>query len=207
MNFKYYNRTKLVIFILVLSVALGKIMPYVEQYINKFETMKQINDFIGVFSVVGLLGLILWIVDTIGWKYKIFTWLVDVPNLNGRYVGSLVSSHNGSTKMDCTIEIVQTASLIKMYSYFGNINERSVSSESLSHTEEIICEPNGLHKLIYTFKNNSDIEVTLNDHEGAGSLAYFDDIKKLEGIYFNRRGNTGKIEVVFQQKKLLKRFI
>jgi len=207
MNFKYYKRTNLIIFILVLSVTLGKIMNYLEPYINRYEILKQINDFIGVFSVVGLLGLILWFIDTTGWKSKLFNWLIDVPNLNGRYKGKLVSTYNGSTEMDCIIEVFQTASIIKLYCYFGNLSNRIISSESRSYTEEIICEPNGLNKLIYTFKNDSDIAVNLNDHQGAGTLSYFKDIKKLDGTYFNRRGNTGKIEVFFEQKKLLKRFV
>lgn len=207
MNFKYYKRANLIIFILVLSVTLGKIMIYLEPHINEYEILKQINDLMGVFSVVGLLGLVLWFIDEIGWKWICFNWLIDVPNLNGRYKGTLVSNYNGRTEMDCIIEIIQTASIVKLYCYFGNLSTGEISSESRSHTEEIICEPNKLNRLIYTFKNNSDIEVNLNDHEGAGSLSYFKDIKKLDGTYFNRRGNTGKIEVIFEQKKLLKRFI
>jgi hypothetical protein len=182
-------------------------MNYLEPYINKYEILKQINDFMGVFSVVGLLGLILLFIDSIGWKWKLFNWLIDVPNLNGRYKGKLISTYNGNTEMDCIIEVFQTASIVKLYCYFGNLSSGIISSESRSYTEEIICEPNGLNKLIYTFKNDSDIAVNLNDHQGAGTLSYYKDIKKLDGTYFNRRGNTGKIEVIFQQKELLKRFV
>lgn len=207
MNFKYYKRGALLLFILVLSVILNSLMTILEPYINNVILLKQINDLLGVFSVVGLLGFVLWFVEKIGWKWYIFKWLIDVPNLNGRYKGKLISSYNNNTEMDCIIEISQTASVIKLYCYFGNLLNRELSSDSRSHTEEIICEPNGLHKLIYTFTNNSDIAINLNDHEGAGTLSYYQDIKKLDGTYFNRRGNSGKIEVTFEQKKLLKRFI
>lgn len=205
MNFKYYKSNVLIPLILVLGYIYGIIMKNMEPYLNSFEGVKVVNDYVGVFSIIGLLYFTLFLLDRFLWKTKVFGLLFNIPNLNGRYKGKLISSYGGVEK-DCILEITQTASRICVYSYFGDYQTNTISSESSSFTEELIKQPNDLFKLFYSYHNNSDALIELNDHTGTGFLSYFDDNKSLKGEYFNKRLNTGTINVIFLQKKLLKRF-
>lgn len=97
MNFKYYNTDRLIIFVLVLSVVYNYISQKIEVLISKHEIFKEIYSYIGMFSTVTLITVTIFLIDRIGWKYKLFsTWLIDIPNLNGRYKGELISSYQSS---------------------------------------------------------------------------------------------------------------
>jgi hypothetical protein len=212
MNFKYYKTTAIIPFILVASVVFGLFAQKLDLILVDYPSLKEINDYIGVFSTIGLTVSTLLFINFVGWKWKIFKCLIDVPNLNGRYNGSLESSFkdaNGNPiEKDCVLEIKQNASSIHVFSYYGDKGSNSQSSRAFSVSEELVQEKNGLFQLYYIFTNEPETLLTqLNNHAGTAKFRYYPDIKTLEGDYYNQRQNIGKIKVEFEDKKRLGRLI
>lgn len=210
MNFKYYKPDRLIIFLLVLSVVYNYVSNFLEDFIKQYPFFEQIYSYVGAFSTVALITATLIFIDLIGWKYSAFKWLVDIPNLNGRYKGELISSYQTSpgtyVQKVFVMEIKQTASKLEIFSYAGDIGNNIPTSSSISRSEQIKPESNNnASSIYYIFSNETSPLLTLNNHFGTAEVKYFKDIKKLEGQYYNQRGNTGKIEVIFEGKKLLGR--
>lgn len=212
MNLKYYKISTLIPFILVSGVVYGIVSGIVQDYLKDNASLTQINEYVGIFSTIGLLTITLAFINQIGWKWKIFKWLIDVPNLNGRYKGELISSFIGTDGQpvvkDCILEIKQTATSLHIFSYYSDKGANIQSSRAYSVSEEIIQEPNGLFKIFYIFTNEPNtLQTQLNNHLGTATLLYYPDIKTLDGDYYNKRQNIGTIKVKFEQKKLIGRFI
>ncbi|MEO0037511.1 MAG: hypothetical protein RIQ59_722 [Bacteroidota bacterium] len=212
MNFKYYKTSALIPSILVLTVIFNYVSNYIETAINKQQQLVEIYSYIGVFSTISLITLTLTFINFIGWKWTIFKWLINIPNLNGRYTGELISSFldvNGNPVVkDCTIEIKQSASSIHIFSYYGDKGTNIQTSLAYSVSEELVEEKNGLFQLFYIFTNEPDTLLTqLNNHAGTAKFRYFPDILSLEGDYYNQRKNIGTIKVKYQQSKRLGRLV
>jgi hypothetical protein len=206
MNFKYFNIAALVAFVIILAIPFGLLSDWLEQTFEPYPTVTRIYRYIDPLSTLGMITLTLFFINKVGWKWYVFKWLVDIPNLNGRYEGTLISSYNNEQK-DCVLEIKQTASYIHIFAYFGDLRSNEKTSKSASVSEEIVQEKNGLYKLFYIFSNESDtLQIELNNHEGTSKLFYYPDVKRLEGEYYNQRGNSGTINATFKQKGLLGRF-
>ena len=210
MNFKYYKTDRLIIFLLVLSVIYNYVSNFLEDFIKQYPFFQQIYSYVGTFSTVALITATLIFIDFIGWKYSVFKWLVDIPNLNGRYKGELISSYQSSpgvfVRKIFVMEIKQTASKLEIFSYSGDSGNNTPTSSSMSRSEQIKPESNNnASSIYYIFSNETSPLLTLNNHFGTAEVKYFKDIKKLEGQYYNQRGNIGKIEVLFEGKKLLGR--
>ncbi len=109
----------------ILSLAFG-IWPKLEEFLEKWE-------FLGVFSaqltVVVIMGFLTWLFNNYLWKTKPFIKILDIPNLNGKWVGALKSSHQNESgefvivemtliieqtwdKMKCTCTFSQSESFI-----------------------------------------------------------------------------------------------
>lgn len=212
MNFKYYRTSAIIPFILVISVLFGLISNQLDLILADHPNLKEINEYIGVFSTIGLTVSTLLFINYVGWKWLIFKWLIDIPNLNGRYKGLLISSFkdaNGNpVEKDCVLEIKQNASSIHIFSYYGDKGSNNQSSRAFSVSEELVQEKNGLFQLYYIFTNEPETLLTqLNNHAGTAKFRYFPDIKTLEGDYYNQRQNIGTIKVVFEDSKRLGRLI
>ena len=91
MNFKYYKTNNLIAFVPVLTILLTLFYNQFEDSINSNETLKSISSYISIFSVLGLMTLCLKLIDQELWKYKISNLIIDIPNLNGRYEGEMIS--------------------------------------------------------------------------------------------------------------------
>jgi hypothetical protein len=212
MNFKYYKSGALIPFILIMGVGYGLLSGKIQECLKGLDALTQINDYVGIFSTIGLITLTFLFINNIGWKWGVFKWLIDIPNLNGRYKGELISSYldaNGKPVIkDCVIEIKQTGSSIHVFSYYGDKGTNTQSSRAYSVSEELVQEKNGLFQLFYIFTNEPDTLITqLNNHSGTSKFKYYPDIKTLDGDYYNQRQNIGTIKVKFEQKKLLGRLI
>jgi hypothetical protein len=212
MNFKYYKTSALIPSILVLAVIFNYVSNYIETAINKQQQLIEIYSYLGVFSTISLITLTLTFINLIGWKWTIFKWLINIPNLNGRYTGELISSFldvNGNPIIkDCTIEIKQSASSIHIFSYYGDKGTNIQTSLAHSVSEELIEEKNGLFQLFCIFTNEPDTLLTqLNNHAGTAKFRYFPDMLSLEGDYYNQRKNIGTIKVKHQQSKRLGRLV
>ncbi len=211
MNFRYYNSGKLIALILVLVFFISPFSQWIERLISSVEFLNIIYGYVGIFSTISILSLTLFLINEWLWKFSIFNWLINIPNLNGRYEGILTSSFidtstHKETEKRCVLEIKQSGSEIKIYSYFGNIESDIQTSQAFSVSEEIIKNANEIFELFYIFTNNPNSLVEqLHNHSGTCALKYLPDIKTLEGDYYNQRGFKGNIKVSFIQRKTVGR--
>jgi hypothetical protein len=217
LNFKYYNTQSLVLFTLAYAFIYGIAKKIIANNItltipDYLKTDSEILvDTLGWLSPVFILSIILFVINEYGWKCKLFKWLVDLPNLNGRYKGELISSFkdekgNFVTK-DCVIEIKQNASSISVFSYYADKGIAKQTSMARSVSEQIVKEPNGNYVLHYIFTNEPDSMLEmLNKHNGTAKFTYFEDKKMIQGEYYNHRLNKGTMTLTFVQDKLLHRY-
>lgn len=208
MNFRYYKTEKLIGFTLVLAVLCSWLSGKIEECLIHHEVISQAARWVDAFSTLTLIGLVFWYINSHGWKISYFKWLIDIPDLNGRYKGTLISSYrdenNIPEEMECVIEIKQSASYIHIFGYFGSKTSNSNSSISHSVSEQLVRGNDGLFLIYYIFTNESDaLKVQLSNHLGTGFLKFHPDNKTLGGNYYNQRGNTGNIKVEFAQTALL----
>lgn len=211
MNFKYFNINTLLPLILILLLIFQPISNWIEQSLNDYESLKVMVSYIDSLSTIGMITVFLTFINYVGWKWKIFRWLIDVPDLNGRYTGKIVSSYiDPNTQIpvtkDCVLEIKQTASSVHIFAYYGDLATNTVSSRSYTVSEQLIKEQNGFFLLYYIFTSEPDtMSLQLNNHDGTAKLQYYPDTKVLEGGYYNKRLNYGTMKVTFVEKKLLGR--
>lgn len=209
MNFKNYKTEYLISFIVILAILCNILYLGFDKYITSYPKLKEISNYIGFLSILGLMLLILKIIDKYLWKCFITDLIIEIPNLNGRYEGVMISSYldpitKKPTVLDCVMEISQTASDIHVYTYIGKEGKLTSSSETIC--EILKRKPNGFYTLYYNYGNVSNLNVKLNDHKGTAYLDYFYDKKSLNGNYFNERQNSGSISVTLKSNKLIGRF-
>jgi hypothetical protein len=130
--------------------------------------------------------------------------IIDVPNLNGSWMGKLRSSYDGnSTAYDARIEIIQTFSNIKVFGYFGR-------SWSQSIVADFYKEGDGREVLHYVYRNEPRNSATpgMNGHYGAGKHEYLKSRDMMECSYYNEpprgRGWFGKFNVKRKKISLLR---
>ena len=211
MHFRSYKSDKLFLFVLGLTVLIGAFVTFVVHPCVEHApiTIKSFIVFTEMFSVPFFISVVFYFINKVGWKKKIFKWLIDIPDLNGRYEGQLESSFqtNGSnTIISCAVEVKQTASNITISAYFFNsmTNEHSTSDSVIELIEK---QKNGSFLLYYIYTNTPGrLHQALNIHEGTTVCIYYPDKKTLSGEYYNSRPLTGKFEVEWKSDKLIHRF-
>ncbi|WP_407475454.1 Cap15 family cyclic dinucleotide receptor domain-containing protein [Elizabethkingia anophelis] len=209
MNFKNYKTEALISFIVVLAIVCNILYLVFDKYIASYPTLKGISNYIGFLSILGLMTLVVKLIDRYLWKSSFTNIIIEIPNLNGRYEGTMTSSYidsttNQPTILDCVMEISQTASMIHVHTYIGKNGTQTSSSETIC--EVLKRKTNNFYTLYYSYGNVSNLTVELNDHKGTAYLDYFPDVKSLKGNYFNERKNNGIIVVKFKSNKLIGRF-
>jgi hypothetical protein len=210
-NFQNYNPSGLKYFFIGGTVIFGAFsigLHFLVEFL--FTPIKWLILFLDLATVPTFFALALYYIEHDLWKRKRFHFLVDQPDLNGRYEGKLLSSfmeNNIRKEMPCAIEILQTASSLNISAYFQDENDYEKKSSSTSSLEKIIKKGNGFYEIYYNFSNtNGALEELLKAHFGTGRFDYYPDQKILRGEYFNVKGNTGKIEVKFVSSERLGRF-
>ncbi|OSY89308.1 hypothetical protein WH52_01315 [Tenacibaculum holothuriorum] len=178
-----------------------------EEWIVPFLKSKGI-EFLRAPGNVTIIAMILAFYDSVLWKLPFFKLLVNIPNISGRYKGNIKFEFNGvKGQKECYIEVKQSASKIKIHSYFNNeLNEKS---DSKSLVEDVRLEEDGFFDIYMFYLNNGNkINSSLDCHEGANKLRYIPANKarkaKLTGHYFtNRQIQTrGEIEAEFETSNL-----
>ncbi len=214
MNFRYYNTGSLILFILVLSVLAGILMtsfinPLLSRLNNETRT---VIDYVGFLSVPAIIGGALWLVNRIGWRWTIFKWLVDVPDMRGRYIGELNSVYHqnyGSQElsMQMVMEIHQTASELVISCFFLN-PKSDTKSFSRSVVEQIEIQRDNSIKVSYLYVNRPEqkADPAVGIHEGTVYFIYYPDKKRISGAYYTERPSNGTFEINYQSDKLLHRF-
>lgn len=210
MTFKYYKTTALIITIIILSglieICVGKwINPFLAQHLS-------VGSHFRVPTTVSILGIFFFLYNQYLWKFPVFNFLMDVPDMTGRYEGKVKYVWNGANgEKKCFIEVIQTASKIKIHSYFSDGVNENTSSKSL--IEDIKQDEDGFFD-IYLFYLNSGTKQNggLDCHEGANKLRFIPSkdgsSNKLIGHYFtNRQTQTrGEIEGTLISKHLQGKF-
>ncbi len=210
MSFKYYRTTPTIVTVLILAgiidwVVIEVVVPIIESHQDVFGHLR-------VSTTVSILGLLFAAYDQWLWKLPVFKLLVTVPNMSGRYKGSVRYEFEGNKEeKECFMEVSQTASKIKVHTYFNNEDDVKTTSKSL--VEEIKIDEDGFYD-IYLFYLNSGSKKGegLDCHEGANSLRYSPETDNqkasLAGHYFTNRvkQTRGEIEVEFVSSDLKGKF-
>ena len=204
-NFENYKSGRLIPFILILSVLLEALVNEVKllfkTQLEQFEILKKCMEYIDILSVVFLIGCVLIFIDKIGWKLKIFKWLIDIPNLNGRYKGKIKASilQDNQIKileLDTVIEVLQTSSMLKLNSYDGP------TSSGESFAEKITKNNDGFFRIYHGYKQVWRTGKDIQTRTGLCELKYIPQTKTLTGNYFNDSRNHGIITVALVNSKL-----
>lgn len=207
MNFQYYRTKPLIILILVLSGLAAFVLSKAALVLD-FLSLDQVK----LPTTLSIVGLLLYLYDRFAWKWPLLKWLVKVPNVSGRYKGSVDFEWDGKAgSKECVIEILQTASSVKVATYYNNGAKEKTSSNSI--VETIKKEDDDFFN-IYLFYLNGGTKGggKLEGHEGANVLRYHpatkNNVAKLSGHYFTDRKiqTRGTIEVDFKSKKLKGKF-
>ncbi len=210
-NFKYYKTKSLLVLILGLYIFSAALKKVIDPMMLFPESMGEVLTLAGWLKPMAAISLVFFLINEYLWKYQFMKWLIDIPNLNGRYSGELISSYIGAdnqpVKKDCVIEIKQNASGIHVSTYYADKGSEVQTSTADSIAEEIIKEKNGSFTLHYIFANepNSMMDA-LTKHKGTASFIYFADKKQLDGEYYNSRLNKGTMTLTYEDKKCLHRF-
>lgn len=167
-----------------------------------------LNDMIITFNlIIDVISLSVTIISIISflfcktlWKLKIFQkWLVLIPNLNGKWEGTIDSTAIDPWKLeDC--KNIKTKLIIKqtLFSISCYMKTDQMSSRSLS-ADFIIDEKNQKQQLIYTYQSIPKQTVQYWSPIHFGTVLYdLDDpyqVNALDGNYWTGRGTMGCIKL------------
>jgi hypothetical protein len=120
------------------------------------------------------------------WKWVRAVGLVRTPDLNGRWVGTSVSSYDGKSR-PMTVEIRQNLLRIHCIGYGPENIARGYSAR-------ILCDPDEqkfMLTYLYTSKRKAASSVPGDQHEGVKVLSLIDGPpRRLRGFYLNDRDPT-----------------
>lgn len=190
---KFSHQLIFLIILPILSVVVAyTINSFLQNYIS--------SPWIFLIDSLGVLG-------TYSFLFKLFDtflWqliptgvleIVDVPNLNGTWVGKLKSSYDqNKTPYNVRVEVFQTFSSIKICSYFSK-------SWSFSIVSDFYREADGRKVLHYVYKNEprNNALATMDPHYGSAKHEFIVDKGVMECSYYNEpprnRGWYGNFNV------------
>ena len=125
------------------------------------------------------------------WKWKIFKWLVQVPCLSGKWIGTLEFDYDGKHQKK------KTEICIKQDFFRTIIKLKTNESESISVSAQFdIDEDRGIKRLFYNYQNEPKPELRDRSpiHYGSVCLNVSEDNKKLEGEYWTDRKTVGSMK-------------
>lgn len=123
------------------------------------------------------------------WKYRIFKgWLVNVPNLNGLWMGKLKYKFEG-TRNEIDTELVIKQSLFRI-----NCKMTTGESESVTISSNFIIDSDKQKKqLIYSYFNEPDEEFREKSPIHYGTTVLNIECNTLRGRYWTDRKTKGTI--------------
>lgn len=193
-----------IIFILILPIISIIFTYLINVFLQKYITYPWVFliDSVGVLGMYSLLFQLfnysLWQLFPVG-----VLQIVDVPNLNGTWTGELRSSYDkNTTPYEVRVEVVQTFSSVKVYSYFDR-------SWSFSIVSDFYKEADGRMVLHYVYRNEprNNASPTMHGHYGAAKHEYLPEKEIMECSYYNEpprdRGWYGRYNVKRRKRSLL----
>ncbi|MEU7691110.1 hypothetical protein [Microbispora hainanensis] len=147
-------------------------------------------------TVAAAFGLLYRFIDTVAWRWPLLHRLgvIQVPVMEGRYEGYLVSSYN-QTRLPIRICIDQTWTRIAIR--FDVLEPRSSTSYSI--TAGLGMDGHNHARLTYTYRNQTRpgvAEADMNDHDGTAEVVLDGTTGELTGRYFNFRGRQGTLALI-----------
>lgn len=189
---------------LVILPAISIIFAFlINYYVQKFLTYP-LTLIIDSLGALGAYTLLFQLFNYSLWQFvpKGFCGIVNVPNLNGTWIGNLNSSFDqNSTAYRVRVEIVQTFLDIKVYCYFQK-------SWSFSIVADFYEEADGRKVLHYVYRNElrNNASPTMQGHYGAAKHEYVEEKNLMECSYYNEpprdRGWYGSYNVKRRKRSL-----
>lgn len=140
--------------------------------------------FPSVLEVSFIYGVLSWCYEKYIWKWPIIMRIHGVPNINGKWVGKLVSSYDGKA-IGMEMNVEQTWSEISFKSKF-------LESDSSSNTATIHLNSNRGICIYFGFHNeSSDVNTGMQSYDGYNILTMKDN-DHISARYFNDRPNPDK---------------
>jgi hypothetical protein len=190
-----------------LIVSVSGALWFIIAYISGLNLSKAV-DFLRVIPNVVSIDLILFgLFLKWGWKFKVFKgWLVPFPNLNGSWVGHILSDWVDS-ETDVKPPPIPTLLTIRQSFFHVSCVLRTDEMVSHSYAEGFLIDPERQVKTLtytYTSKPKLSIAERSTPHDGT---AVFDIVEKpdmkLTGRYWTERKTTGEIHLKFRSIEIL----
>jgi len=153
--------------------------PFISEYIS-------LLDFTGILvsplTMAVLYAVIKWLFKNFLWKNSRLIRILGVPDLNGKWTGTLHSTFNGGKDVPMTLTIRQDWENMSCYCEFpdtSSISEALVINLDISNPSR--------PKLMFKYQNQSynSTETSLQPHTGYNDLTIEGD--RIKGIYFTNR--------------------
>lgn len=174
---------------LILNYILKAQIDFLKIILMKFEIVQslfQSYDFLDILidslNISILYAILYFFFDKILWKIKWINKYLNVPNLNGLWTGSTISSSDKNNNHMIEIKVEQTWSKIKFISTFSNTN-----SISESNCTSFFIENNGDKKISIGFVTKNE-DVNSQKYDGYCILK-LDSSNKISGQYFDNSNN------------------
>lgn len=148
-----------------------------------------INPYID-FSVVLIFEMLYYSFNKWFWKIPHMLF-VEVPNLNGKWKGTLISSYGGGTTVKTEMTINQTWQNIELRLKTDKSSSKTISASFITKNHKSI-------ELIYHYESDPNpvgID-TMHKFDGTGKVTFAEDMKSFTGTYYTGRDsmNHGSIE-------------
>ena len=158
-------------------------------------------------SVLSTMAFIYLLFDNYFWSKKFFKTikLIEMPDLNGRWKGVIVSSyHEHQRETPAVLEVYQTSSKIFISMYLEH-------SESNSLVAGFVKKEDGRIELHYEYQNVPKMNAieTMKIHFGTAQFKYYADTDSLEGSYYSSvrdRESFGSMKFARESRLLRKKW-
>lgn len=145
-------------------------------------------------AVIGFFGIVWSLHNHYLWKAGFRGYsLAGIPDLSGRWHGTIESGFSGGTQVECAVTIRQTSTKIAIHLETSGSFSDSIMAALHSNSGHA----QGLH-YEYLSLPRSLSSPSMHPHKGHVHLNWNDDLTVLEGDYEtdHRRGNEGRIRLV-----------
>ena len=143
-----------------------------------------------------LFCIILWIFNRYLWSLPVFSFLFKVPNLNGKWEGTITLPITDNREKEETLNVVLLVTQNWNTIDFvlkgpGTVSTASIAYISINNPKNIIV------KWVYQVKDRTGLSSTNQSGEGVTELSLIADsnIPQLEGHYYSNLGRKGNLKV------------
>ncbi len=156
-------------------------------------------------ATIAIIGLLFVWYENYLWRVKPFRYIHNMPNINGRYKGELISNYDTNRKFSIIFEIEQTLTSVDLMTYTEIESSYTLISSLGKNTHNRWSIINVYQAVIDPMKAREE----LKNHEGVAYTDIHQNGNMLKGSYFSNprnRGHYGTYELIREGKNLLGRF-